>query len=86
MASIFSTQRLTRGTFVKATVAAGGGLILSLSFPRLNAVLAAEFERGLHAERVRAHRARRQGHFHNPASRDGAGYLHRPFHDPCRGA
>jgi hypothetical protein len=42
MASIFSTQRLTRGTFVKATVAAGGGLILSLSFPRLNAVLAAE--------------------------------------------
>jgi isoquinoline 1-oxidoreductase subunit beta len=42
MASIFSTQRLTRRTFVKATVAAGGGLILSLSFPRLNAVLAAE--------------------------------------------
>ena len=42
MASIFSTQRLTRGTFVKATVAAGGGRLLSLSFPRLNAVLAAE--------------------------------------------
>ena len=42
MASIFSIQRLTRGTFVKATVAAGGGRLLSLSFPRLNAVLAAE--------------------------------------------
>jgi isoquinoline 1-oxidoreductase subunit beta len=42
MTSISSAQKLTRRTLVKATAAAGGGLILSLSFPRLNAVLAAE--------------------------------------------
>ena len=42
MTSISSAQKFTRRTLVKATAAAGGGLILSLSFPRLNAVLAAE--------------------------------------------
>jgi isoquinoline 1-oxidoreductase beta subunit len=41
MASISSAPKLTRRRLVKATAAAGGGLILSLSFPRLNAVLAA---------------------------------------------
>jgi isoquinoline 1-oxidoreductase beta subunit len=42
MTSISSAPKLTRRTLVKATAAAGGGLILSLSFPRLHAVLAAE--------------------------------------------
>jgi isoquinoline 1-oxidoreductase subunit beta len=42
MTSLSSAPKLTRRTLVKATAAAGGGLILSLSFPRLNAVLAAE--------------------------------------------
>ena len=42
MTSISSAPKLTRRTLVKSTAAAGGGLILSLSFPRLNAVLAAE--------------------------------------------
>jgi isoquinoline 1-oxidoreductase subunit beta len=42
MTSISSAPKLTRRTLVKATAAAGGGLVLSLSFPRFNAVLAAE--------------------------------------------
>jgi isoquinoline 1-oxidoreductase beta subunit len=42
MTSISLAQKFTRRALVKATAAAGGGLILSLSFPRLNAVLAAE--------------------------------------------
>jgi isoquinoline 1-oxidoreductase subunit beta len=42
MTSISSAAKLTRRTMLKATAAAGGGLILSLSIPRLNAVLAAE--------------------------------------------
>ena len=37
-----SAPKLTRRTMLKATVAAGGGLVLSLSIPRLNATLAAE--------------------------------------------
>ena len=37
-----SAPKLTRRTMLKATAAAGGGLILSLSIPRLNAALAAE--------------------------------------------
>ena len=44
MTSLSSAPKLTRRTLVKATAAAGGGLILSLSFPRLNAVLAAELD------------------------------------------
>ena len=42
MTPISSAPKLTRRTLVKATAAAGGALVLSLSFPRLNAVLAAE--------------------------------------------
>ncbi len=42
MTSISSAPKLTRRTLVKATAAAGGALVLSLFFPRLNAVLAAE--------------------------------------------
>jgi isoquinoline 1-oxidoreductase subunit beta len=42
MASISSAPKLSRRTFVKATAAAGGALVLSLSFFRLNTVLAAE--------------------------------------------
>ena len=42
MTSISSAPKLTRRTMVKATAAAGGGLILSVSIPRLNAALAAE--------------------------------------------
>ena len=39
-----SAPKLTRRTILKVTVAAGGGLILSLSIPRLKAALAAELE------------------------------------------
>jgi isoquinoline 1-oxidoreductase subunit beta len=42
MTPISSTPKLTRRTMLKATAAAGGGLILSVSLPRLNAGLAAE--------------------------------------------
>jgi isoquinoline 1-oxidoreductase subunit beta len=42
LTSISCAPKLTRRTLVKATAAAGAGLILSLSFPRLNTVLAAE--------------------------------------------
>jgi isoquinoline 1-oxidoreductase beta subunit len=37
-----SARKLTRRTMLKATAAVGGGLILSVSVPRLDAVLAAE--------------------------------------------
>jgi isoquinoline 1-oxidoreductase subunit beta len=37
-----SAPKLTRRTMLKATAAAGGGLILSVSIPRLNAAIAAE--------------------------------------------
>ena len=46
MTSISSAPKLTRRALVKATAAAGGGLILSLSFPRLRAVVAAEPDAG----------------------------------------
>ena len=39
-----SAPKLTRRTILKVTVAAGGGLILSLSIPRLKAALAAELD------------------------------------------
>ena len=42
MTSISSVPKLTRRTMLKATAAAGGGLILSVSIPRLSAALAAE--------------------------------------------
>ena len=42
MISISSARKLTRRTMLKTTVAAGGGLMLNLSIPRLNAALAAE--------------------------------------------
>jgi isoquinoline 1-oxidoreductase subunit beta len=42
MTQISSASKLTRRTLLKATVAAGGGLILSVSIPRLNAALAAD--------------------------------------------
>ena len=42
MTPISSAPKLTRRTMLKATAAAGGGLILSVSIPRLNAALAAE--------------------------------------------
>ncbi len=41
MTQISSAPKLSRRTLVKAAAATGGGLILSLSLPRLNAVLAA---------------------------------------------
>ncbi len=42
MTRITSAPKLSRRSLMKATAAAGGALVLSLSFPRLNAVLAAE--------------------------------------------
>jgi isoquinoline 1-oxidoreductase subunit beta len=42
MIPISSAPNLTRRTMLKATAAAGGGLILSVSLPRLNAALAAD--------------------------------------------
>ncbi len=42
MTQIASAPKLTRRAMLKATAAAGGGLILSVSIPRLNAALAAE--------------------------------------------
>ena len=54
MTSISSVPKLTRRTMLKATAAAGGGLILSVSIPRLSAALAG---RGFRAERFRAHRS-----------------------------
>ena len=42
MMQISSARKLTRRTMLKATAAAGGGLILSVSIPRLHAALAAE--------------------------------------------
>ena len=42
MTPISSARKLTRRTMLKATAAAGGGLMLSVSLPRLNAALAAE--------------------------------------------
>jgi isoquinoline 1-oxidoreductase subunit beta len=42
MTQISSAPKLTRRTILEATAAASGGLILSLSVPRLNAALAAE--------------------------------------------
>ena len=42
MTRISSVPKLTRRTLLKATAAAGGGLILSVSIPRLNTALAAE--------------------------------------------
>jgi isoquinoline 1-oxidoreductase subunit beta len=42
MAQMSSAPKLTRRTMLKATAAAGGGLILSVSLPRLTAALAAE--------------------------------------------
>jgi isoquinoline 1-oxidoreductase subunit beta len=40
--SISSTPKLTRRTMLKATAAVGGGLMLSVSLPRLSAALAAD--------------------------------------------
>ncbi len=42
MTQISSAPKLTRRTMLKATAAAGGGFVLSVSIPRLNAALAAE--------------------------------------------
>jgi isoquinoline 1-oxidoreductase subunit beta len=42
MTPMSSAPKLTRRTMLKATAAAGGGLILSVSIPRLNAAIAAE--------------------------------------------
>ena len=42
MMQISSARKLTRRTMLKATATAGGGLILSVSIPRLSAALAAE--------------------------------------------
>ena len=42
MTPISSARKLTRRTMLKATAAAGGGLMLRVSIPRLNAALAAE--------------------------------------------
>ena len=42
MTPISSARKLTRRMMLKATATAGGGLILNLSIPRLNAALAAE--------------------------------------------
>ena len=42
MTPISSARKFTRRTMLKATAAAGGGLMLSVSIPRLNAALAAE--------------------------------------------
>jgi isoquinoline 1-oxidoreductase subunit beta len=42
MTQISSVPKLSRRTLLKATAAAGGGLILSVSIPRLHAALAAE--------------------------------------------
>jgi isoquinoline 1-oxidoreductase beta subunit len=39
---ISSTPKLTRRTMLRATAAVGGGLMLSVSLPRLNAALAAD--------------------------------------------
>jgi isoquinoline 1-oxidoreductase subunit beta len=42
MTPISSAPKITRRTMLKATAAAGGGLVLTVSLPRLNAALAAE--------------------------------------------
>src|ERR1700733_15326746 len=42
MTPMSSAPKLTRRTMLKATAAAGGGLILSVSIPRLNTALAVE--------------------------------------------
>ena len=42
MTQISSVPNLSRRTLLKVTAAAGGGLILSVSIPRLGAALAAE--------------------------------------------
>ena len=46
MTQISSVPKLSRRTLLKATAAAGGGLILSVSIPRLGAALAAEQDAG----------------------------------------
>ena len=56
MTPISSAPKLTRRTMLKATAAAGGGLILSVSIPRLSAALAAE-QRGFRAQRFCPHRS-----------------------------
>ncbi len=55
MTQISFAPKLTRRTLLKATAATGGGLILSVSLPRLNAALAAEL--GFRPKRFRAHRS-----------------------------
>jgi isoquinoline 1-oxidoreductase subunit beta len=46
MTPISSAPKLTRRTILKVTVAVGGGLMLSVSIPRLKAALAAEAPAG----------------------------------------
>jgi isoquinoline 1-oxidoreductase subunit beta len=86
MTPFSSAPKLTRRTMLKATAAAGGGLILGVFIPRLNAALAVESNANFAPNAFVRIDPDGMVTFTIPQAEMGQGNLHRPLHDPCRGA
>ena len=86
MTQISAAPKLTRRTMLKATAAAGGGLILSVSIPQLNVALAAESNADLAPNAFVRIDPDGKITFTIPQVEMGAGHLHRSLDAPCRGA